>query len=280
MKRLKRMLLVALSVAMVLTINNVPVLAGSNAGNSKETAIKLQSGKKKTAKFRKGTDAAATYFVIGLEQPGRLSVKVSAKKLGTGATIAVKQMELSSWKQEKKISYNKSKKITSGTLKTEDILQKGTYVIEVTPGKALKSSKKFEITAKVTPYNTDDVEPDNNKEETAQNMLIYTSKKYKMHMSNGILVDADDTVDCFKLNVKDVGTVTINFKSSVKVEGVKVLLRQATEDGYTTVKTFDVVDGKLSEKVDVKKGTYYLKIWYSDDSRVYQMPYTIKCVGK
>lgn len=278
MKLLKRMLLLTLSIVMVLAINNVPVLAGSNAGNTKETAIKLQSGKKKTAKFRKGA-ASAVYFVVGLEQPGRLSVAISAKKLGTGATIEIKQMELSSWKQTKKISYNKSKKITTGTLKSEDILQKGTYIIEVTPGKTLTSSKKFAITAKITPYITDDVEPDNNKEETAQTMNIYSNKKYKMHMSNGILVDTDDTVDCFKLNVKDVETLTINFNSSVKVDGVKVLLRQATADGYTTVKMFDVKNGKLSEKVDVKKGTYCLKIWYSDSNYKCQMPYTIKCVA-
>ena len=52
MKLFRKMLLTVLTLAMVLTITYVPVYAGSNAGNTENTAIKLVNGKKKTAKFR------------------------------------------------------------------------------------------------------------------------------------------------------------------------------------------------------------------------------------
>lgn len=279
MKRLKRMLLTMLSVAMVMTANSVPVYAGSNAGNTETTAIKLENGKKKNAKFR--ADAAApVYFVIGLEKTGKLNVSVAADKLGTSAKITVKQTVLSSWSQETTVKYNKSKKTTNGSLKIDDVLQKGTYLIEVTPGKQLSASKKFSITAKVTPFITDDVEPDNNKEESAQAMNINKGTAYNMFFSSGSLVYADDTIDCFKFTTKKDTTLNLTLNSKVKVDGVKVLLRQKTDDGYTTVKSFDVKDGKLSEAVKVNAGTYYWKIWYSDTNASYQMPYTIKCVAK
>lgn len=279
MKLFRKMLLTVLTLAMVLTTTYVPVYAGSNAGNTENTAIKLVNGKKKTAKFRADVESPV-YFVIGLEQTGKLSVSVSAEKLGTGATISVKQDVLSSWKSAKDISYNKSKKITSGTLKVEDILQKGNYIIEVIPGKKLSSSKKFTITAKTTPFVTDDVEPDNNKEELAQSMNVYKGKTYNMFFSSGSLVVPDDTVDCFKFTAKGDETLKLTLNSKVKAEGVRVLLRQKSDEGYTTVQSFDVKDGKLSETVKVKKGTYYWKIWYSDSNLKYQMPYTIKCVAQ
>lgn len=279
MKLFRKMLLTMLTLAMVLSITYIPVCAGSNAGNTEDTAIKLVNGKKKTAKFRADAESPV-YFVIGLEQAGRLSVSVSAAKLGTGATILIRQNVLSSWKQTKNISYNKSKKVTSGTLKSEYILQKGNYIIEVIPGKKLASSKKFTITAKATPFVTDDVEPDNNKEETAQSMNIYKNKTYNMYLSNGILVDTDDTIDCFKFAAKSDESLKVTMSSKVKADGVKLLLRQKTDDGYTTVQSFDVKDGKLSETLKVKKGTYYWKVWYSDANLNYQMPYTIKCAAQ
>lgn len=279
MKLFRKMLLTVLTLTMVLTTTYVPVYAGSNAGNTENTAIKLVNGKKKTAKFRADVESPV-YFVIGLEQAGKLSVSVSAEKLGTGATILIRQNVLSSWKQTKDLSYNKSKKVTSGSLKSEYILQKGNYIIEVTPGKKLASSKKFTITAKTTPFVTDDVEADNNKEESAQSMNVYKNKTYNMYLSNGIPVDTDDTVDCFKFTSKSDEKLKVTMSSKVKADGVKLLLRQKTDDGYTTVQSFDVKDGKLSETVKVKKGTYYWKVWYSDATQNYQMPYTIKCVAQ
>ena len=88
-----------------------------------------------------------------------------------------------------------------------------------------------------------------------------------------------DLTDTMVFTSKEAEIVNITFSSKANVNGVKILLRQKTDKGYETVKSFDASSGKVSESVNINKGTYYVKVWCSDDSVTRQMPYTIKCAA-
>lgn len=273
MKKLKKILMVALAV--MLSFECIPVSAASVAGKTEANAIELKSGKKKTSKFWTGTKSPV-YYVIAVAEQGTLNVSLSAKELGTSATIELQKIGVPNWKQTQKVSYNKKKKITSGTMKSEYILSKGNYIIQVTPGKEIAKTKKFDITAKITPTKCVDVEPNNN-EDQAQEIVVYKASSQKMYLSTGSYIEEADLVDCFKVDLKDTETLKITLSSKTNMDGVKVLVREKTDTGYNTIKAYDVVNSKLSESIKLKKGTYYVKVWCSDDTVKKQMPYTIKC---
>lgn len=273
MKILKKILMVALAVT--LSFECIPVSAASVAGKTEENAIELKSGKKKTSKFWTGTKSPV-YYVIAVAEQGTLNVSLSAKELGTSATIELQKIGVPNWKQTQKISYNKKKKTTSGTMKSEYILSKGNYIIQVTPGKEIAKTKKFDITAKITPTKCVDVEPNNN-EDQAQKISVYKASSQKMYLSTGSYIEEADLVDCFKVDLKDTETLKITLSSKANMDGVKVLVREKTDTEYNTIKAYDVVNGKLSESIKLKKGTYYVKVWCSDDTVKKQMSYTIKC---
>lgn len=278
MKVMKRVMMVMLAVAMLLVTEYVPVHADSIKGQTESSAVELKSGKKKTGKFWTGT-ASSVYYVIALPAQGKLSVAFSAKSLGTGATIELRKADIANWKQQKEISYDKKKKVTSGKLTADYILQKGTYVIQITPGKVIKSTKKFTITAKYTASKFEDAEP-NDKEETAQSLNIYDKKAHKMYLTTGNPIESPDLTDCYKLELKDTKTLNIALSSKANMDDVKVLVREKTDTGYNTIKSYDFINGKVSESLKLSKGTYYLKVWCSNDSIQKQMPYTMKCTAK
>lgn len=275
MRQMKRIVAMMLAVMMVLTMDCTPVQAASVAGKSEDNAIILKAGKKKTTKFWKG-EAASIYYVISTPEQGKLQVSISAEKLGTSVDVQIRKVNTLNWDQKTTFKYNKTKKITSGTLKVTDILPVGNYIIQVTPGKVINSEKKLTISTKFTASKYNDVEP-NNTEETAQKINIYTSKTQKMYLTSMKYHENQDLTDTMVLYPKDVETIKITFSSKANVNGVKVLLRKKTDNGYETVQSFDASSGKISETVKVQKGTYYLKVWCADDSTPRQMPYTIKC---
>lgn len=133
------------------------------------------------------------------------------------------------------------------------------------------------MTADFTASNFEDIEP-NNSEDTAQQIKVNSkSPSYAMYLSNLNLFEDQDSIDCMKFTLKNEKTVTITLKSKAPTEYVKLLLREKSADGYSTIKSFDVTNGKLSEKVKLSKGTYYIKVWNTNDSVGVQIPYTIKC---
>lgn len=278
MKQMKKITAFVLSLVMLLTMECGSIQAATVAGKTENNAITLKVGAKKTNKFWKG-EAASIYYVVAVPEQGKLQVSVSADKLGTSATVQVRKVDISNWEQKATYKYNKTKKITSGTLKVTDILPAGNYIIQVTPGKVINSEKKLTISTKFTASKYDDVEP-NNTEETAQKINIYTSKTQKMYLTTMKFHENQDLTDTMVFYPKDVETVKITFNSKANFNGVKLLLRKKTDSGYETVQSFDLSSGKLSESVKVQKGTYYLKVWCSDDSVARQMPYTIKCEAK
>lgn len=278
MKMCKKILLMMLAVVMTLSTDCGPTLASSVAGKTETNAIELQTGKKKSGKFWTGT-AASVYYVVALPEQGKLSVAFSAESLGTSATIELKRPEITNWSQTKKISYDKKKKITQGTMSAEYVLPKGSYVIRVTPGKEISKTKKFTITAKFTATNYEDVELNNN-EDCAQKLNVYNAKFHKMYLTTGNPVEEQDLVDCFMITLKDVETVKISLSSKATMDNVRVLVREKTDVGYNTIQAYDVVNSKLSKSIKLKKGTYYIKVWCTEDSIQRQMPYSIKCSVK
>lgn len=275
MKTLKKMFIVVLAMVMMLSLEVAPVGAASVTGREESNPIELKTGKKKTSKFWTGTNSSV-YFIVAIAEQGTLNVSFSAEELGTSATVELRKVGLPNWNQAQKISYNKKKKTTSGTMKSEYILPTGNYIIQVTPGKKITKTKKFNITAKLTPAKYEDVEPNNN-EDQAQELSVYKASSHKMYLSTGSFMEDADLIDCFKVELKDTETLKISLSSKADMNGVKVLVREKTDSGYNTVKAYDVVGGKVSESIKLKKGTYYIKVWCSDDTVKKQMPYTIKC---
>lgn len=276
MKQPKKMLMVILATAMIVAMDYAPMPAASVAGKTETNAIELKLGKKRTNKFWTGS-ADPLYYVVTLPDQGILSISVAAESLGTGATVQITQKDNIIWNETKSFSYSKKKKATSGTLKSASILPKGNYIVQVTPGKTIKKTKKLTITAKYKASKFADKEP-NNSEESAQTIKVYgNTPTYKMYLNNMTLFEVADLTDCMKFNLKADETVSINLKSKANMSNVKVLIREKTADGFQTIQSYDVVDGKLSKKLSLKKGTYYLKVWCTDDSLKVQMPYTIQC---
>lgn len=64
-----------------------------------------------------------------------------------------------------------------GELTSDYILQKGTCVIRITPGKVIKSTKKFTIASKYAASKFEDVKL-NDKEKMAQSLSVYDKKDY------------------------------------------------------------------------------------------------------
>lgn len=276
MTKIKRIVMVVLSIIISITIDCIPVQSSTVSGKTETNAIELKLGKTKTSKFWTGS-ASSLYYVVALPSQGKLTVSVAAESLGTNVTVEIRKTDIFNWKQEKKISYNKKKKKTVGTITSENILPKGNYIIQITPGKVINKTKKISVTADFTASNFEDIEP-NNSEDTAQQIKVNSkSPSYTMYLSNLNLFEDQDSIDCMKFTLKSGKTVTITLKSKAPTEYVKLLLREKSDDGYSTIKSFDVTNGKLSEKVKLSKGTYYIKVWNTNDSVGVQIPYTIKC---
>lgn len=275
MKYFKNVLIVVLVIVMMLSVESVSTGAASVTGREESNPIELKVGKSKNSKFWTGTKSSV-YFIIAIAEQGTLNVSFSAEELGTSTTVELRKVGLPNWNQTQKISYNKTKKKTSGTMKSEYILPKGNYIIQVTPGKKITKTKKFNITAKLTPAKCEDVEPNNN-EDQAQKLSVYKASSHKMYLSTGNFMEDADLIDCFEVELKDTDTLKISLSSKSDMDGVKVLVREKTDTGYNTIKAYDVVGGKLSESIKLKKGTYYIKVWCADDTVKKQMPYTIKC---
>ena len=276
MKRFKRFLPALLAVILLISGSLMTVTAASVQGRSESTPIDLKLSKSKDAKFQKGQESV--YFWVELKKSGKLKVSFSAKSLGTGATMILHKQGDHVWKQTATLKYKKSTKTTSGSLTSEYILPTGGYVIEVTPGKSLKTKKTFTISTKFTEVVFDDVEP-NNTEDTAQPMTVGKrdgkTVSYNMFLSTAQLVDQEDIFDCFRFKLKETKKLHIKLKFKEKLSGIKVLLRKKTADGYETVQMYDVANGSLDKKVSLKKGTYYLKVWYVEPQGSRQAPYTI-----
>lgn len=278
MKQMKKLMMVVLMMALLVATDVTSVRADSVAGKTETSAIELKFGKKKTNAFWTGKPASI-YYVVGLPEQGRLSVSIAAKKLGMSATVRIRKTDVETWDESKSFSYNKKKKTTSGTFKPDYIFPKGNYIIEVTPEKTIKGTKKVSVTAKFTSGKFADQET-NDTEETAQKIKVYNSGSYKMYLTSLHLFEGKDLADCLEITLKDKETVKITLSSKADMTGVKVLVREKKDKEYNTIKAYDVVNGKLSEKIELKKGTYYVKVWCADDSLERQMPYTIKCAAQ
>ena len=277
MKQMKRIAAVLLAFVILVTTNCTPVQAASIAGKTENNAITLKVGKKKTVKFWKG-EAASIYYVIAIPEQGKLQIDISAEKLGTGVTLQIRKVETLNWEQHTEFKYDKSKKITKGTMKVTDTLQVGNYIIQVTPGKTINSDKKITVSTKFTSGKYNDVEP-NNAEDTAQKIDIYSAKTMKMYLTTMKYHEYQDLTDTMVFEAKGSEILNLTFNSKANVSDVKVLLRQKTDKGYETIKSFDASSGKVSESIKLNKGTYYVKVWCADDSVARQMPYTIKCAA-
>lgn len=275
MNVIKRGIIIILTITMLLPLRMETANAASVAGKTESDAIELTLGKKKTSSFWKGT-ANSLYYVVSVPKQGTISVTTEAKELGSKMTVTLRKSDVSSWKQSKTFSYNKKKKTTSGTIVSDYIMPKGNYIIELTPGKVLTKKKNVSISVKFKESKFDDVEPNNN-EETAQPIKISSSAKtYHMYMTSYNAFEDQDIVDCMSIDVKKDSNVTIKFKTKAPTDDIKLLLREKTASGYNTVKTFDIVNGNLSEDVALKKGIYIIKIWNSNSGNHIQMPYTIQ----
>ncbi|MGN0337370.1 MAG: hypothetical protein ACI4EE_07755 [Lachnospiraceae bacterium] len=275
----KKLLLVVLVVISVTTTNSSVLQAASIAGKTEANAIELKIGKKKTSKFWTGSNASI-YYVVATPSQGRLSIDVDAKKLGTSATIQIHKTGVESFSETQVIKYNKNKKVTKGTMTSEYILPVGNYIVQITPGKIIKSSKSINVTAKFKAVDFDDIEP-NNVEENAQTIQISEkAKTYNMFLTTWNIYDENDVMDCMKFDLKKDAKLNLSLSSKVYMDNVKVLIRQKNETGYITLKSYDMVGGKLSEQVELEKGTYCIKVWCTDATNKIQMPYTLKIFAK
>lgn len=272
MKKTKRIVVMIMIVLLMNVMSLSEVYAGSEAGKTETTAIELKVNKSKKCKFW-GNTSSSVYYVIAVPEQGKLSISVSAEKLGTSARILLMKSDVDNWKQTKTIKYNKTKKLASGTMNSEYILPQGIYKIQITPGKMLKTDKKFTISTKFTPSNFFDVEP-NNMPENAQSVTL--GKTYSLYMTTGTLIEDADLMDCVSVDLKDATTMKVAVKSKVNLDGIKLLIQQKDNSGYNTIQTFELSDKELVEKVKLSKGTYYFKLWSSDVSGAKQIPYTIK----
>lgn len=275
MNVIKRSMIIILTIIMLLPLCTETTHAASVAGKTESDAIVLTLGKKKTNSFRTGT-ANTLYYMVSVPKQGTISISADAKELGSKMTVSLRKSDVSSWSQSKAFSYNKKKKTTSGTMVSDYIMPQGNYIIELTPGKVLKKKKNVAITVKFKESKFDDVEPNNN-EETAQPINISSnSKTYNMYMTNYNAFEDQDIVDCMSFDVKKDSNITIKFKTKASTDDVKLLVREKTSSGYNTMKIFDIVNGNLSEKINLKKGSYIVKIWNSNSGNNMQMPYTIQ----
>lgn len=276
MERFKRLLLVLLAAVLLISDCPMTAVAASVKGRSESTPINLKLGKSKEASFQTGIENV--YFWVELKKSGKLKVTFTAKNLGTGVELILHKQGDHIWKQTETIKYNKNSKKTNGSFTSEYILPSGGYVIEVVPGKELKSKKKFTVSTKFIEVKFDDVEP-NDLEDTAQSIIVRKrdgkAVSYNMFLSTAQLVDQGDISDCFSFKLKESKKLNIKLNFKKYIPGIKVILRKKTSDGYETVKMYDVENSKLNKKINLKKGTYCLKVWYVDPQGSNQVPYTI-----
>lgn len=273
MKMAKRKILF-LILAMLLFLVPDTVHAASVAGKTQTNAIELKCDKTTTKKFWKGTEDPL-YFVISVPEQGVLKADVVAKELGCNINIKLTKADNLIYEESKLIKQNKKDKVTKGSFSSEYILPKGNYYIELTPSKKLNSAKKVSIKLHFTASKFDDVEI-NNSEDKAQTINPYEkNNSKKVYLNTLDVFEEPDVTDCYSVTLKKDGKLTVKINSKSNMENVKLLVREKTEDTYTTIKAYDIINGKLKESIKLTKGTYYLKVWYSGDGLKCQMPYTI-----
>ena len=274
MKRMKKITSMLLLVALLLSCVHVETYAASTAGQMQTNAIQLALGKTKNAKIRAGWDAV--YYWVGLTERGKLKVTFTADKIGSDIDMKVYSLENLYWNQTQAFSYSKSKKKTSGTMTTEYVLPKGGYYIMLKADKAMKSAKKISMKVSLTAAGYDDVELNNN-EDTAQQMNL-SGKKYQMMLSNVFALNDTDQMDCFTFKLKEKRTVSLNMTLKQPVDELMVLVRQKKGDTIETIGNYQMSSTKLKQKLNLGKGTYYVKVLYTGN-RTCQIPYTISATA-
>lgn len=277
MKMFRMGVCLMLIMAMLVCDCSVQAYANAGDGKSESSAILLTLGKTKTAKIE--AEQSNVFFNAMLSEPGTLKLSLVADKLGTSVDVEVykRSSEWSAWKQTKTINYSKSKKKLSGSLTSEYILPRGSYIIKVTPKKLLKSAKKIKLNAQLAGTGYEDIEP-NSPEVNAQSMDISGKdggRTYKMMLSSLTSLDSEDLMDCFSFKLKEAKQFHLKLSMKKQVENLSVLLCKKSAEGTALVKQYDVTGKKLDKTMKLGKGTYYVKVWYRGDDRMQQIPYTI-----
>lgn len=276
MKKVTKGLCLILALVLLVCDCGIQTYAAGEDGSTQLTAIPLTTGKAKKVKF--STDGAGTYFNVTSNEVGRLRIALEGTETGCGATVELYRdsAEWLTWRQTKEIKYNKSKKKLSGKMTSEYVLPKGMYTVKVTPDKALKKVKKYSIKASIVDAGFDDIEP-NNPEENAQPMDVSSkkgAKTYKMMLSYLGIADMADSMDCFTFDLKKAGKFHLKFAMKESLDSMSIAICQKGADGLTVVQRYDLTGKKLDKKVNLKKGTYIIKVWYYG-GRSIQIPYTI-----
>lgn len=276
MKKFTKGLCLVLALILLVCDSGIATYADVAGGSSQWNAISLTAGKAKKMKFSK--DESSTYFNVTVTEVGRLRVAIDGKDIGCGAKIELFRSgtEWPDWKQEQIVKYNKLKKKLSGKLTSEYILPKGFYVVRVTPDKALKKTAKYSIKASMIDAGYDDIEP-NGSEENAQPMDISSKrgvKTYKMLLSNVGLPDLTDLTDCFTFKLKNTKKFDLQLKSKKYLSDTKVIICKKESDEIKVIKSYELKGKAFNKTIQLKKGTYFIKVWYYGDQTI-QMPYTI-----
>ncbi len=122
----------------------------------------------------------------------------------------------------------------------------------------------------------DDIEP-NNPEENAQPMNVSSkggTKTYKMLLSYLGITGESDSMDCFTFKLKDAKKFHLKFAMKESLVNMSIAICKKEAEELTVVERFDLTGKKLDKKIDLKKGTYIIKVWYYG-GRAIQIPYTI-----
>lgn len=276
MKKVAKGLCLMLAVILLICDSGIQTYAALEDGSSEMAAMPLAVGKTKKVKFTK--DESGTYFSVTATEVGRLQVIVNGKETGCGATVELSRpgTDWLDWKQVQTIKYSKSKKTMSGKLTSEYVLPKGIYTVKVTPDKALKKTKKYSIKVSIVDTGYDDIEP-NSLEENAQPMDVSSkkgAKTYKMLLSYLGLPGQTDLMDCFTFDLKGNKKLHLKFKTKQSLSNLNIVICKKDADEFKVIKTYELQGKTLDKKIDLKKGTYVIKVWYYGNQTM-QIPYTI-----
>lgn len=276
MKRFTKGLCLLLALILLVCDSGIATYAAGEDGSSQSAAMSLTVGKTKTVKFFK--DESSTYFNVTVTEVGRLRIEINGKDTGCGAKVELSRpgTEWLDWKQVQNVKYNKSKKKFSGKMTSEYILPKGIYLVKVTPDKTLKKATKYSIKASIVEAGYDDVEP-NSPEENAQPMDISSKggvKTYKMLLSYLGLPDQTDLMDCFTFDLKSKKKFHLVFKTKETLSDMNVVICKKEADDIKVIQTYELKGKTIDKKVELQKGTYFIKVWYYGGQSM-QIPYTI-----
>ena len=282
----KKLFTILFMATTVIAFLGLPSTVKAATGATPENAITIDVGKKNIEKKFSSTHKVA-YYNVTTKDAGKIKFTISIANSKSDYYVAIYYKDAyRNAIASKTISYNKKKKKSSGTVKSDFILPAGEYYFEVRAKDEISKKCTVAVKASVDKAKLKDKDytgdEGNNSYDTAQKLTLGKSTGTLVLSSLSGIGGDRDYLDWLKFKLPEDDNLVINCKpKNTTGTQFKLLLKKVNKKGeQTVVAQWEVGKKNLSVKTDeLSKGTYYIQVYWADTNAVMhdggQISYTL-----